>query len=305
MAAPAIGATIACLVLALSHHRFSASRASWTCLVALCLPIAAVLPLLVHFSIGAVVSIPRFGPRLHDIAHHDGIHTRPNWQLGITALALLIIALVRSTRVVTEYRRLAGESGAAHSSHQFRQHNESIHGHGAIVIADDDRVFAYSRPGRHSGITISRGAFDLLTPDEIDAVIAHETCHRRMRHDLFLLTGSICTAIFPILRPVFSRLSFSLERWADEDAARRCRSRNTVAQALTKMTTGLPLSRFALAASHVGIVARLTALIDDHPRKQRSTFWGVTALPVLGAVVFLIGLQWTQVVDAVMTVCST
>jgi Zn-dependent protease with chaperone function len=303
LAAPAIGATIACVVLALSHHRFGASRAAWTCLVALCLPVAAILPLLAHFSIGAVVSIPQFGPRLHDIAHHEGIHTRPNWQLGIAALALFTFAIVRSARVVTEYRRLARESHSVSVSQESPQGLGLSREHSSIDIANDDSVFAHARPGRHAGITISRGALALLTPDEADAVIAHETCHRRHRHDLFLLAGSICTSIMPFLRPVFTRLVFSLERWADEEAAHRCHSKITVAQALTKMTTGLPLSRFALGASHVGIVARLTALTIDHPEASRSS-WTYTALPVFAVAVFLIGLQWTQVVGAVLTVCS-
>ncbi|HEU5419496.1 MAG TPA: M56 family metallopeptidase [Streptosporangiaceae bacterium] len=57
---------------------------------------------------------------------------------------------------------------------------------GALVV-DHPAAAAYCLPGLRSTIVVSAGTLDLLDPDELAAVLAHERAHARERHDLVLL----------------------------------------------------------------------------------------------------------------------
>jgi hypothetical protein len=144
----------------------------------------------------------------------------------------------------------------------------------------------------------------LLTESEQAVVVSHERTHARYRHDRYLLIARIAEATCPALRPLTRRLQFSLERWADEAAARQCGDRSLVARTLAKValaTTGpTPSLGFAgssftglefagLGFAGLGVVARANALLDE-PAGQPSMpalvgiLGGIAATGVLAAV---------------------
>jgi hypothetical protein len=115
-------------------------------------------------------------------------------------------------------------------------------------------------PGRAGQIVISTAMFDLLDDDEQRVVVAHEEAHARLRHDRYLLTAELAAAAVPPLRMLSRRVSYSIERWADEVAAAVCGDRQLVALTLGKVA--LRLHPPAVAGfSGFGVAARMRAML--------------------------------------------
>ncbi|MEU6352604.1 M56 family metallopeptidase, partial [Streptomyces sp. NPDC047072] len=73
-----------------------------------------------------------------------------------------------------------------------------------------------------------------LRPAERRALFAHERAHLAARHHRFLLVVRLAACANPFLRPLRTAVSYTTERWADEDAARTIGDRRTVARAIGK-----------------------------------------------------------------------
>ncbi len=93
-----------------------------------------------------------------------------------------------------------------------------------IRVLQDRRALAYTVPGWHSRVVLSAGLLDLLSPDEIAAVIEHERAHLRARHDLLLLPFQAWTTALgavPGVRQARAAVSELAEMLADDVAASR------------------------------------------------------------------------------------
>lgn len=109
-----------------------------------------------------------------------------------------------------------------------------------LRVLDGALPFAYCVPGRAGRVVLSSAMFDLLDPDEVQAVVEHERAHLRARHDLV-------TEAFTALHRAFPRFVRSgqaldsvralLEMVAD-DAARRATGLSALRRALQKMADG-------------------------------------------------------------------
>lgn len=93
---------------------------------------------------------------------------------------------------------------------------------------------AYCLPGRSNRVVITDTALELLTVEEVDAVVEHERAHLRARHDLVLEAFTSLHASFP--RVVRSRAALDavqrlLEMLADDAAVVRV-GRNALVSAL-------------------------------------------------------------------------
>lgn len=107
---------------------------------------------------------------------------------------------------------------------------------------------------------------DLLTPEELRAVVAHERAHARGRHDLVLLPFVALRAAVPWVRAVRTAreaVPVLLEMLAD-DRARRVHGDLTLARALVGMAAPSPGAGFALAEQ--GIVQRVERLVSGGER---------------------------------------
>lgn len=97
----------------------------------------------------------------------------------------------------------------------------SIHDSGARLL-DTAAPVAYCLPGPLRSITVlSAGLVDLLVPEELDAVIAHERAHVRQRHDLVLIAFRAWSASlpwFPIAYRAEREVGTLVEMLADDDA---------------------------------------------------------------------------------------
>ncbi|MER6331423.1 M56 family metallopeptidase [Streptomyces sp. NPDC001034] len=162
--------------------------------------------------------------------------------LGLLAAALLACAGIRLARTMwrrhREVRALASMRGLPAA--------------GDLIVLADDHPDAYALPGRPGRIVISSGMLQALPTGEHAMLLAHERAHLAHRHHRYAALAEAVVAVNPLLRSLADHLAFTLERWADEDAAQKVASRPLAARAL---------ARAALAASRRGGPATALALV--------------------------------------------
>lgn len=111
-----------------------------------------------------------------------------------------------------------------------------VRGH-PVLLLDDERPVAFSLPRRAGGVVISGGLLTALSPEELDAVLAHEREHLRGRHHLLLALLDAVTVPLrwvPLAGAVAQSVPHYLEIAAD-DAARRQTGTPALAGALLKL----------------------------------------------------------------------
>lgn len=140
-----------------------------------------------------------------------------------------------------------------------------------VAILRDASPYAYALPGSPSRIVVSTAMLTCLDPAEREALLAHERAHLTGRHHRLLLAVRLAGCANPLLRPLMSAVTYSTERWADEEAARVTGDRRTIARAVGKAAL---VSRHAsvppLPAFAAGPVPRrVAALLGPVPPDRR------------------------------------
>lgn len=215
----------------------------------------AALSALSSLGLMALSAIVQFfdGHERYLVATFAEAHTDPPTVVGLAAGGVLLVALVRAGRVLWGADR------------ERRRHRW---GRCGVVIADDDSVYAYAVPGVAARVVLSGGLVRLLSPEEVDACVAHERAHLLHRHHLYALLAELCAVTCPWLRPAAARSQFLLERWADEDAAVTVGDRRAVARAIARAALerhGRPL----LAFSGRFVQQRVVAMMRPRPALPR------------------------------------
>ncbi|GGW62609.1 M56 family metallopeptidase [Streptomyces caelestis] len=159
-----------------------------------------------------------------------------------------------------------------------------------VAVLPDDVPYAYALPGRRRHrVVVTTALLDCLEPAERRALFAHERAHLAARHHRFLLAVQLAARANPFLRPLRTAVSYTAERWADEDAARAVGSRRTVACAIGKaalVSRGTPVATLAGIAAPGPVPRRVAALLGPAPaaRHWPSVFtsvglaaWGAAA----------------------------
>ena len=119
---------------------------------------------------------------------------------------------------------------------------------------DHDTPAAYRLPGRRVRIVLTRGTLELLTDQQLAAVLAHERAHVAGRHHLARTAADALAAAFPFL--LLARLAareapLLLETAADDRAVRR-HPRAVLAAAMHRVADGqVPRTAFAPATAPV------------------------------------------------------
>jgi len=103
-----------------------------------------------------------------------------------------------------------------------------------VVVVPDGTADAYAVPGWPGRIVVTAGMLDALNPDERRVLLAHEGAHATGHHYLFTAVTHFAAAANPLLRPVAATVTYTVERWADETAARDCGDRRLAARAVGK-----------------------------------------------------------------------
>lgn len=138
----------------------------------------------------------------------------------------------------------------------------------SVAVLPDDTPYAYALPGRRDRVVVTAGMLAELSGRERRALFAHERAHLAARHHRFLLAAQLAACANPFLRPLRTSLTYTTERWADEEAAATTGSRRTVARAVAKaalVTRGAPAATLAHLAAVGPVPRRVAALLAPAP----------------------------------------
>lgn len=203
--------------------------------------------------------------------------------LTSAALAVGVLFLRRARALAASYRRAAG-----------------MHCDDGLVVVHGSGIEAYALPGRPGRIVVSGELLDFLGSDSRAALIAHEQAHLSGRHHLFVAAAQLAAAANPMLLPLAHSVEYTVERWADEHAARITGDRRLVAKTIGQVALlssdrpatvpGMSLGIVASAAQRVslavaGPVPRRVAAMLTTPQRQR-----IAVLAVCLALVVVAGL---------------
>jgi bla regulator protein blaR1 len=158
-----------------------------------------------------------------------------------------------------------------------------------VSVIRDPRPQAFCAGYLRPVVYVSRRTVELLGDAELDAVLAHEHHHRRVRDPLRIACGRVLSeALFfvPVLKPLFDRYADVAELSADRAAVRASAGRQApLASALLAFDESTPPGASGISPE------RVDSLLGQ-PTSWRVPAWllagSVAALSVLGMVVWLI-----------------
>ncbi|MEU3745619.1 MULTISPECIES: M56 family metallopeptidase [Streptomyces] len=204
---------------------------------------------------------------------------------GKVAIPTLIIVLASCARAAWRHHRVRRRAGRALQGMPAT----------SVVVLPDANPYAYALPGRKGRVVVTSAMLATLTGPERRALFAHERVHLTARHHRFLLTVQLAARANPFLRPLCTAVTYTTERWADEEAATRIGSRRIVARAVGKaalLSRGAPAVTLAGFASAGPVPRRVAALLGPAPaaRQWPSLFtsaglaaWGAAAGTTISA----------------------
>jgi Zn-dependent protease with chaperone function len=191
-------------------------------------------------------------------------------------------ALLRRLRAITAAGRRARE----------------LPGTGQVVVTQDAAADAYTLPGWPCRIVITDGMLRALSEPERRVLLAHERTHAAGLHYLFTAAARLAAAANPLLHPVAAACAYTVERWADEDAATDTGDRALAATAIARAALAAQASATGpRQAGALGIVARpwtagrgpgpvprrVAALLLPPPRLRPLLVAGAAGLVLLSA----------------------
>ncbi len=132
-------------------------------------------------------------------------------------------------------------------------------GRDQLVVVDEPAAEAYAIPGLPGRIVISTGMLAALDPAEHEVLLAHERAHLRHHHHLFVAFTQLAAAANPLLRPLATTVSYTVERWADESSATCVGDRRRVAHTVGKaaLAAQRTRARTRIPAAALGLLGRL------------------------------------------------
>ncbi|MGA4544236.1 M56 family metallopeptidase [Uniformispora flossi] len=195
-------------------------------------------------------------------------HVRVFGSLAIVILGAVVTASAVTLRRVRRVRRDARSAVSA------------LPDAGGLVVVQDERPYAYALPGREPRVVATTAMLTSLTPEERRALLAHEQAHLDGRHHLFLTVSRLAAVSHPLLRPLRTAVSYTVERWADEEAAAAVGDRTVTARAVGKAAlasakSGHPASALPAFAAPGPVPRRVAALLAPPP----TSAWPAPASP--------------------------
>ncbi|WP_329385645.1 M56 family metallopeptidase [Streptomyces sp. NBC_01716] len=196
-------------------------------------------------------------PEVREAVPHDQF-------FGKAAIVALLVVATACACAVVRHHRFRVLAHRALDSSPARSESE-------VAVLRDTSPYAYALPGAPGRIVVSTGMLACLDPAEREALFAHERAHLAARHHRLLLAVRLAGRANPLLRPLMSALTYSTERWADEEAARVTGDRRTTARAVGKAalvsrrSSVPPLPAFAAGP----VPRRVAALLVPVPPDRR------------------------------------
>ncbi len=193
------------------------------------------------------------------------------------AVAVAVTFRYRARALAESYRRAA-----------------RLHDDGNVVVIRGASAEAYALPGWPGRIVVSGRLLEALDAPGRAALLAHERAHLAGRHHLFTTVAHLAAAANPVLLPVARAVDFTVERWADEHAARVTGDRRLVALTIGRVAMlATPGPRLGAALGIVraqsrrvsvawaGPVPRRVAALLGPPPRSRALLMAAAVLIVL------------------------
>ena len=283
---PALLAVLARPVSDRLHPR----HATWVLTGAAAVLSASAALALALLAVSAVVRIPPVA----SLGRMSMTVLGPGTAYGMSAGALagLLLTAAAVTAAVFLFRWYRGLAGAYREARQ-------LPGRRQPVVLDDQAASAYALPGRPGRIVVTAGMLDALDDTGRAALLAHERAHLAGFHHLYTSAARLAAAANPLLRPAARAVEYTVERWADEEAAEAVGDRRLVAHAIGRAalaaTPRQPRARPAVLgavfspahrdANDAGpIPRRVAALLAPVPPRPLALLAVVLALTVLAGV---------------------
>ena len=258
MIVPLAVATFLSVAVAASHRLLPPALATRSTAIGVVVVVAAGVPTVWMTGIGYLAHAPVVGGWLDSCAESLGEHHGISPWLGLPALVLSVVGLIRATGRLRTYLAVRQAEGGIH-------------------IVEHDEMFAFTVPGKGGRIVLSDALYDRLSADERTVVLAHEAAHARHRHDRYLIAAELAAALLSPLRVLVRRLQFSIERWADEEAAAACGDRELVFRTLGRVALYSSQTAPSLAFAGLGVPARMGALksppVPEPRSRARAVLW--------------------------------
>lgn len=148
-----------------------------------------------------------------------------------------------------------------------------------VMVLDYDTPAAYCLPGHPARIVVTSAAMRSLTPDQLQAVLAHERAHLVGRHHLVSAVYEAFARAFrvlPLARIARERTAEYLEMLCDDHALRSASARS-LAKAMCEVAVGgAPQSTFA--AGGTAVLIRLRRLLQPCAPLSRAARCGILLL---------------------------
>lgn len=189
---------------------------------------------------------------------------------ALSAAVLLTVHLLLNLALTSERSR--------RQRHRHRELlsllSEPLPGAQSTRIIDHPAPAAYCLPGAQSVTVLSEGMIALLTPEQLDAVIAHEHAHLRQKHHLLLdafRSWKRALPWFPIATRAQDAVALLIEMLAD-DAARQTSGDLVLADAIRVVddtgtagaVLGAPKDKRTPEERRHSIAAREARLVSEH-----------------------------------------
>jgi hypothetical protein len=257
---------------------------------------AAVLSACATLALGLLLAaaVVRLGP-VASLGHLSmavlGPDTAYRISAGLLAGVLLGAAAVTAMNYLIRWHR-----GLTEAYREARR----LPGRSQAVILPDRAASAYALPGRPGRIVVTAGMLDALDETGRAALLAHERAHLAGFHHLYTSAARLAAAANPLLRPAARAVEYTVERWADEEAAQAVGDRRLVAHAIGRAAlAATPRRPSRVGAAVLGAVfpatyrdthtagpipRRVAALLKPAPRPRLILLAVVLALALLAGV---------------------
>jgi Peptidase family M48 len=206
------------------------------------------------------------------------------------AEALLFVLAMSAAAVIATIIRAAWRQIRAHRRFAaVLEPVESLDRDPRVGVIQDPRPQAFCAGYLRPAVYVSRRAVELLSDSELDAVLAHEHHHRRVRDPLRIACGRVLSqALFfvPVLKPLCDRYADVAELSADRAAVRASAGREApLASALLAFDDNAPPGTNGISPE------RVDSLLGQ-PTRWRLPAWllagSVTVLAALTVVIWWI-----------------
>ena len=151
-----------------------------------------------------------------------------------------------------------------------------------VLVLAHHAPAAFCFPGRGRSVVVTSSALDVLSPDELAAVIAHERAHLRGRHHLTVAIAQSLDCAFPGV-PVFSWGQQQVRRLVElaaDDLACRHHRRSCIASAILLLADAAPPAG-TLALGSEAIHVRLRRLTEREAPLRRGLLNSLSGLIVV------------------------